>query len=156
MTKTKTEWERNREREREREREGEKYFLVHLIMNIYFHHSRTAGFWSSEIIRIWKEDEANGRTSTGDIMSEKEIKRKGFLLSEERWETIRMRSLIWFSFLFHHFLLLHLFCFSVFIQTNEYFFCLFSPLVIIIYIVFFILSIHRLLHYRYYYNYYYY
>ena len=58
------------------------HFYLDYLWSLFF--SRTNAFWSNEIIRIWKEDEANGRTSQGDIMSEKEIKRKGFLLSEKR------------------------------------------------------------------------
>jgi len=53
-------------------------------------YSRTVAYWSSEVIRIWKEDEEKNSNSafSGEIMSEKEIKKKGFLGAEMRYNEL--------------------------------------------------------------------
>ncbi len=48
--------------------------------------SRTAEYWSSEVIRQWRESEAASDSSA--ILSEKDLKRQGFLLAEARFNEL--------------------------------------------------------------------
>eukprot|EP01038_Epipyxis_sp_PR26KG_P009482 gene9482-12773_t len=53
-------------------------------------YSRTADYWSSEVIKQWNEQNANGNqvVSKSEVLSEKEIKRQAFILSEVRYNEL--------------------------------------------------------------------
>jgi hypothetical protein len=64
----------------------EYLYVLFIIIIIY---SRTSDFWTSEVVRIWKENNSEESKSSavarGEVMSEKELKREGFRLSEIRY-----------------------------------------------------------------------
>lgn len=52
-------------------------------------YARTASHWSDDVVRRWKEGD------DGEVMGEKELKREGFRLAEER--CVRARTVFRFS-----------------------------------------------------------
>ena len=50
--------------------------------------SRTAEYWASEVIRIWHETNVDIVQHKSAELSEKEIKREGFLMAEKRYQEL--------------------------------------------------------------------
>jgi hypothetical protein len=53
-------------------------------------YGRTNQYWSSEVVRIWNEkrEGASGAGEVPAVMTEKEVKREGFLLAEARYSEL--------------------------------------------------------------------
>ena len=79
--------------------------VIHILLCYHFSlgasetlrqfYSRTAAHWSAQVIQRWHNAQTPGLGSSeaGQVMGEKEIKREGFVLAEERYTSCRTTNM---------------------------------------------------------------